>query len=222
MRSVAVAAARAAVAIACLGRMHAGRIGLNWANRTNARGCGFPGAVTDTAGLTLIAAIERRRSVIGRCHDMNLAMAVFARRKFYPCRSLYAMFPVDADRLNLDDVVVTGCAIDRVEPAAMLPTIGADMTVEAFGCAMHGGLELCEVNFVTIVTGICLFLVARQQRERGAGKEEDEPDYCLAHCYAPCSRSPWYRNAYTYYVPVTPISQYPETARNTDFRAAGT
>jgi hypothetical protein len=97
-------------------------------------------------------------------------MAVFARRKFYPCRPLHAVFPVDADRLNLDDVVVTGCAIDRVEPAAVPPAIGADVAVEAFGRAMNCGLELCEVNFVAIVTGICWFFVAREYRERGAGE----------------------------------------------------
>ena len=210
------------MAISCLGCMHAGCVGFNWANRAYACRRRLSGAVANTAGLTLAAAVEWRGRVIRRRHDVNFAMAVFARRKFHACRSSHAEFAVDADGLNLGYVVVTGCAVDWIEPAAVPPAIGADVAVEAFGHAMNRGLELCEVNFVTIVTGICLFFVARQQRERGAGKEEDEADYCLAHCYAPCSRSPWYRNAYTYYVPVTPISQYPETARNTDFRAAGT
>jgi hypothetical protein len=72
------------------------------------------------------------------------------------------MFAVDAEGLNLDDFVVAGCAVDWIEPAAVPPTIGADVTVEAFGHAVHGGLELHEVNFVTVVTGICLFFVARE------------------------------------------------------------
>jgi hypothetical protein len=93
---------------------------------------------------------------------MKFAMAVLAGRKFYACRSLHAVFAMDADGLNLDDVVVTGCAVDWIEPAAVLPTIGADMAVEAFGRAVHSGLELCEVNFMTIVTGIRLFFVARE------------------------------------------------------------
>jgi len=50
---------------------------------------------------------------------------------------------------------------------------------------MNCGLELCEVNFVAIVAGICLFFVARVSRERSAGKEEDEADYCLAHYDTP-------------------------------------
>ena len=92
---------------------------------------------------------------------------------------------MDADGLNLDDVVVTGSTVDWIEAAAVPPAIGADVAVEAFGGAMNCGLEMCEVNFVTIVTGICLFFVARQQCERGADKEEDEADYCLAHYDTP-------------------------------------
>jgi hypothetical protein len=92
---------------------------------------------------------------------MNLAMAVLARRKVYARQSLHAEFAVDADGLNLDHVAVTGGAVDRIEPAAV-PAIGADMAVEAFGRAMNCGLELSEVNFVAIVTGVCLFFVARE------------------------------------------------------------
>jgi hypothetical protein len=93
---------------------------------------------------------------------MNFAMTVFARRKLYICRSLHTKWAVDADGLDLDHVVVAGRAIDRVEPAAVPPAIGANMAVKAFGRAMNCGLELCEVNFVAIVTGICLLFVARE------------------------------------------------------------
>jgi hypothetical protein len=92
---------------------------------------------------------------------MNLAMAVFARRKFYTGRSLHTEWAMDADGLSLNYVIVTGCALDRVEPAPV-PKLGADMAVEAVGRAMNCGLELCEVNFVAIVTGIRLFFVARE------------------------------------------------------------
>ena len=159
---MAVAAARAAVTVSCLSGMHAGRIGLNRANRANARWRGLPGAVANTAGLTLGAAIERRGRVIRRCHDMNFAMAVFARRKFCTGRSLHTERAMDADGLDLDYVGVTSSAVDRVKPAPVSPTIRADVAVEAFGRAMNCGLELCEVNFVAIVTGICLFFVARE------------------------------------------------------------
>jgi hypothetical protein len=93
---------------------------------------------------------------------MNLAMTVIARRKIYARQSLHAEFAVDADGLNLDYVVVTGRAVDGIQPAAVLPTIRADMAVETVGRAMNCGLELCEVNFVAIVTGVCLFFVARE------------------------------------------------------------
>ena len=147
--------------VSCLGGMHAGRVGLNRPNRANARWRGLPGAVADTAGLTLVAAIERRGSVIRRCHDMNFAMAVFARRKFYTGRSLHTEWAMDADGLDLDYVGVTGPTADRVE-STPVPTLGANMAVETFGRAMNCGLELCEVNFVAIVAGIRLFFVARQ------------------------------------------------------------
>ena len=149
------------MAISCLGCMHAGRIGFDRANGANARWCRLPGAVADTAGLTLVAAVERRGRVIRRRHDVNLAMTVFTRRKLHARRSLHAEFAMDADGLDLDYVGVTGSALDRVEPAPV-PKLGADMAVEAVGRAMNCGLELCEVNFVAIVTGIRLFFVARE------------------------------------------------------------
>ena len=158
---MAVAAARAAVAISGLGCMHAGRIGFNRANGADARWCRLSGTVADTAGFTLAAAIERRGMVIGRRHDVNLAMAVFARRQFHARRSLHTEFAMNADGLNLDYLGVTGSAVDWIEPAAVPPVIGPNMAVEAFGRAMNCGLELCEVNFVAIDTGIRLFLVAR-------------------------------------------------------------
>ena len=68
---------------------------------------------------------------------------------------------MDADGLDLDYVGVTGSAVDRIEPAPV-PKLGTNMAVEAFGRAMNCGLELCEVNFVAIVTGIRLFFVARE------------------------------------------------------------
>ena len=148
--------------ISRLGCMHAGRIGLNRANRANTRGCGLPGAVADTAGFALAATIERRGTVIRRHHDVNLAMAVFARRQFHARRSLHTEFAMNADGLNLDYLGVTGSAVDWIEPAAVPPVIGPNMAVEAFGRAMNCGLELCEFNFVAIVTGTCLFLVARE------------------------------------------------------------
>lgn len=159
---MAVAAARAAMAIACLLCMHAGCIGLNWANRANALWCGLPGAVADTAGFTLAAAIERRGTVIRRRHDVNLAMAVIARRQFHARRSLHTEFAMNADGLNLDYLGVTVSAVHRVEPAAVPSVIGPNMAVEAFCRAMNCGLELCEVNFVAIVAGICLLFVVRE------------------------------------------------------------
>lgn len=69
---------------------------------------------------------------------------------------------MDAGGLNLDYVVVTSCAVDWIEPAAVPPAIRADVAIKALGRAMNCGLELCEVNFMAIVTGICLFFVARE------------------------------------------------------------
>ena len=68
---------------------------------------------------------------------------------------------MDADGLDLDYVGVTSSAVDRIETAPV-PALGADVAVEACSHAMNCGLELCEVNFVAIVTGICLFFVARE------------------------------------------------------------
>ena len=148
--------------ISRLGCMYAGRIGFNWPNRAHARRCWLPGAVADGAGLTLVAAVERRGRIIRRRHDVNLTMTAFARWQFHAGHSPHAEFAVNADGLNLDDVAVTGAAVDRIEPAAVPPAIRADVAVEAFGRAMNGGLELSEVHFVAIVTGICLFFVARE------------------------------------------------------------
>jgi len=65
------------------------------------------------------------------------------------------------DGLDLDHVCVTFPTAHRIE-AALVPTlVGTDVTVEALCHAMNGDLELCQVSFVAIQTGIRLLGIVR-------------------------------------------------------------
>jgi hypothetical protein len=91
---------------------------------------------------------------------MHVTMAAGAGRQFHPGHAPHTLGTVHTYGLFGDHVAMTYSTVHRIETAPV-PALGADVAVEAFGRAMNCGLELCEVNFVAIVAGICLFFVAR-------------------------------------------------------------
>ena len=159
---MAITATRSDIAIVDSLGMDTGRIGLDGTNRPHARRCRLSRAMAHTTGLSLAGGVYRRCTIGRRRHVVDFAVTGIARRQVQASQALHTEFAVDADGLYLDHVVVTGSAVDGIKPTPVPAAIGADMAVEAFGHAMNGDLELCEVNFVTIVTGIRLFFVARQ------------------------------------------------------------
>ena len=129
---------------------------------------------------------------------------------------------MSARRLLLDDVVVTGSAVNRIEPAFMPALVGADVTVETLRRAMYRGFELRQVGLVAVEAGVCLFGIVSYRGEREAGKEEGDASNERTHSDTHCYRMFGFRDAGTYYGPEMPISQHPAYARNTDSRATAT
>ena len=62
---------------------------------------------------------------------MDGAVTGVACRQVEPGQALDAVLAVHADGLHLDDVLVTGCAVDRVEPATVDPHVIEKATVIA-------------------------------------------------------------------------------------------
>lgn len=176
-----------------------------------------------SAGLTLGDGGNRGRVVRVRRHGVDFAMAICAGWQDLVREFLRAKFAMGAGRLRLDDVLVAGATVDRVESALVPALVGADVAVEALGRAVHSGLELRQVGFVAVEARVCLFGIVSCRGKRQAGKKDkgeasNERTHSGTHCY----RVFWSRNADTYYGPAMPISQHPEPARNTDFRAIAT
>ena len=179
--------------------------------------------MTNPAGLTLGEGGNRGRFVCVRHHRVDFAVTICAARQNRVREFLRTQLAVGARRLLLDDVVVTGSAVDGIEPAFMPSFIGADVAVETLSRAVNSGLKLRQVRFVAVEARICLFGIVRCQGERKAGKEEEgDAGSKRTHSDTHCCRMVWLRNAYTYYEPAITKSQHPEPARNTDFRATAT
>ena len=81
---------------------------------------------------------------------------------------------MDADGLDLDYVLVTGSAVDRIESALVPARIGTDVTIEAFRRSMNRLRILRRVHFVAVVTGIHWLGIRRLQCKRHEGEEENE------------------------------------------------
>ena len=130
------------------------------------------GPVAGSTDRTLIVLIHRRRRIARRHHRMHVTMAADASRQFHAGHMSDAFRAMYAYGLFGDNIGVTVFAVNRVE-AAPVPTVGADMAIETLAHAVHRELELYEVYFMTIVTAIRLFFIARQRHERHADKKED-------------------------------------------------
>jgi len=85
---------------------------------------------------------------------MSLAVAGFARRKLHACRSLHTEFAMYTDGLNRDYVRVALAAVYSREAALVPALVCTDMALEAFSRTVNRLLELYEVGFVAVVTGI--------------------------------------------------------------------
>ena len=92
---------------------------------------------------------------------MHVAMAAGAGRQLHAGHMSDAFRTMHAYGLLGDDIGVAIFAINRIE-AAPVSTVGADMAVEALCRAVYRNPELCEVHFMTIVTAVRLFFIARQ------------------------------------------------------------
>lgn len=87
---------------------------------------------------------------------MDGPMAGFAGRQLGSREAPHAVLAMDTDTLFLDDVPVTGRAVDGVEPAPMPPVISADMALQALRGAVRRQVEVTEV-VVTFEAGIDVF-----------------------------------------------------------------
>jgi hypothetical protein len=102
---------------------------------------------------------------------------------------------------------MTFATVNRIESAPVPALVGADMAIEAFRRTVNGAFEEVQVDFVAIVTGICLFCIARLQCEGQAGKEKGQGGDELAHGNALCSGYFRRFDACSNYEPSLPISQ---------------
>jgi hypothetical protein len=68
---------------------------------------------------------------------------------------------------------MTFTTVHRIEPAPV-PAFPSDVTIEAFRQAVRSRLELGQIDFVAVVTGVFLLSVGRLQREQQAGGEDSE------------------------------------------------
>jgi hypothetical protein len=72
-----------------------------------------------------------------------------------------------------EHVSMTSSTVHRIEPAPV-PAFPADVAVEAFRQTVRSALEVNQINFVAIVTGILFLSVGCLQPEQQAGDQESE------------------------------------------------
>lgn len=104
---------------------------------------------------------------------MESTVAGFAGWQIRARESPRAPFAVHADSLFLDDVGMTGRAVDRIKPAAMPPVIGANMALQALRAAMRRQAEVTEV-VVTFEAGIGVLCCAERGGEQETRYEDGE------------------------------------------------
>jgi len=76
-------------------------------------------------------------------------------------------------RLLGEHLGMTSFTVNRIEPSPV-PAFPADVAVEAFRQTVRSALEVSQINFVAIVTGILFLSVGGLQPEQQAGDEESE------------------------------------------------
>ena len=60
-----------------------------------------------------------------------------------------------ANALFVDNLSMTTCTIDRIEPAPV-PGFSANVAIKALRSAVRGALKECHIDFVAIITRMLL------------------------------------------------------------------
>jgi hypothetical protein len=104
---------------------------------------------------------------------MEVSVAVLTGRQLSAREAPYAVFPMNADALFLNDVGMAGGAVDGVESASVAPVISTDVALEALRFAVRRGSDVTDV-VVTFEARIGNFCCAYPGEEREAEHENGE------------------------------------------------
>ena len=100
-------------------------------------------------------------------------MTVFAGGKVEVGQPLDTQFAMHARGLYLNDVLVAGRTVDRVQATAVAPAVRTDMTIEAFRLCMWCDREIRKV-VVALDARVGFFRRARPGGEHQADNEDGE------------------------------------------------
>ena len=142
--------------------VHAGRVGLNWPDRVNTRRCRLPGAMAGPASLSQAFSMNRRGWFTRQRHGMDVAVTARAGGKLHTRNALYSLRAMHTYRLLGEHLGMASFTVNRIEPAPV-PAFPADVAIEAFRQTVRSALELSQINFVAIVTGVLFLSVGRLQ-----------------------------------------------------------